>query len=82
VTADVPRLPPGHAQARQQANSEHADLLFASSGIENEIVASADRLEVLPRLTVPVATTAYLRTFRVLRSVAAISVLPADRVSG
>jgi len=33
------------------------DLLFASSGIENEVVAGADRLEVLPRLTIPVATT-------------------------
>lgn len=26
------------------------DLLFASSGIENEVVVAADRLEVLPRL--------------------------------
>jgi predicted nucleotidyltransferase len=42
------------------------DLLFASSGIENEIVASADRLEVLPRLTVPVATTAHLIATKVL----------------
>ncbi|MGH3404063.1 MAG: hypothetical protein ACRDRJ_16405, partial [Streptosporangiaceae bacterium] len=32
------------------------DLLFASSGIENEVVASATRLEVLPRLSAPVAT--------------------------
>ena len=42
------------------------DLLFASSGIENEIVAAADRLEVLPRLTVPVATTAHLIATKVL----------------
>jgi hypothetical protein len=42
------------------------DLLFASSGIENEVVASADRLEVLPRLTVPVATTAHLIALKVL----------------
>jgi hypothetical protein len=42
------------------------DLLFASSGIENEVVASADRLEILPRLTVPVATTAYLIALKVL----------------
>ena len=42
------------------------DLLFASSGIENEIVASADRLEILPRLTVPVATTAHLIAMKVL----------------
>lgn len=42
------------------------DLLFASSGIENEVVASADRLEVLPRLTVPVATTAHLIAMKAL----------------
>jgi hypothetical protein len=42
------------------------DLLFASSGIETEVVASADRLEVLPRLTIPVATTAHLIALKVL----------------
>jgi hypothetical protein len=42
------------------------DLLFASSGIENEVVASADRLEVLPRLTAAVATTAHLIALKVL----------------
>ena len=31
------------------------DLLFASSGIESEVVAAAARLEVLPQLTAPVA---------------------------
>ena len=42
------------------------DLLFASSGIENEVVANADRLEVLPHLTVPVATTPHLIALKVL----------------
>jgi hypothetical protein len=42
------------------------DLLFASSGIEGEVVATADHLEVLPRLTVPVATTAHLIALKVL----------------
>jgi hypothetical protein len=42
------------------------DLLFASSGIENEVVANADRLEVLPRLVVPVATTPHLIALKVL----------------
>jgi len=42
------------------------DLLFASSGIENEVVASADLLEVLPGLTIPVATTAHLIALKVL----------------
>lgn len=42
------------------------DLLFASSGIENEVVAGADRLEVLPGLSVPVATTAHLIALKAL----------------
>jgi hypothetical protein len=42
------------------------DLLFASSGIENEIVADADHLEVLPRLSAPVATTAHLIALKAL----------------
>jgi predicted nucleotidyltransferase len=42
------------------------DLLFASSGIENEVVGSAERLEVLPRLTIPVATTPHLIALKVL----------------
>jgi hypothetical protein len=42
------------------------DLLFASSGIENDVVASADHLEVLPHLTAPVATIAHLIALKVL----------------
>lgn len=42
------------------------DLLFASSGIETEIVAEADHLEVLPHLSAPVATTAHLIALKVL----------------
>jgi Nucleotidyl transferase AbiEii toxin, Type IV TA system len=42
------------------------DLLFASSGIEGEVVASATRLEVLPQLTAPVATTGHLIALKVL----------------
>lgn len=42
------------------------DLLFASSGIEQEVVASADRLEVLPGLVLPVATTAHLIALKLL----------------
>jgi len=36
------------------------DLLFASSGIEAEIVAEATAIEVLPGLTLPVATVGHL----------------------
>jgi predicted nucleotidyltransferase len=42
------------------------DLLFASSGIEAEVVASAEPLEILPSLTVPVARTGHLITLKLL----------------
>lgn len=42
------------------------DLLFASSGIENEVVASATRLEVLPGLSAPVATIGHLIALKTL----------------
>jgi hypothetical protein len=42
------------------------DLLFASSGIESELVASATRLEVLPRLSAPVATVGHLIALKTL----------------
>jgi predicted nucleotidyltransferase len=42
------------------------DLLFASSGIEAEVVADAEVLELLPNLRIPVATTAHLVALKVL----------------
>lgn len=42
------------------------DLLFASSGIEPEIAAAAEALEVLPGLVVPVATLGHLVALKVL----------------
>jgi predicted nucleotidyltransferase len=42
------------------------DLLFASSGIEREIVAGADPLELLPGLTVKVARVEHLIALKVL----------------
>ena len=42
------------------------DLLFASSGIEREVVAAAERLEVLPGLHLPVATSAHLVALKLL----------------
>ncbi len=42
------------------------DLLLASSGIEHEIVAEAEQIEVLPGLTAPVATTGHLITLKLL----------------
>lgn len=42
------------------------DLLFASSGIEAEIVAAATSIEILPDLQVPVASTGHLIALKVL----------------
>jgi predicted nucleotidyltransferase len=42
------------------------DLLFASSGIEGEIVAEAEILEVLPELLVPVARIEHLIALKIL----------------
>ena len=42
------------------------DLMFASSGIEGEVVASADTLDVLPGLAIPVASVGHLIAMKVL----------------
>jgi predicted nucleotidyltransferase len=42
------------------------DLLFASSGIESEIVTEAESIELLPNLTVNVARTPHLIAMKVL----------------
>ncbi len=42
------------------------DLLFASSGIEPELVDAAERLELLSNLTIPVARTGHLIALKVL----------------
>jgi predicted nucleotidyltransferase len=47
------------------------DLLFASSGIEPEIVESAQRIELLAGLVVPVAVTGHLIALKVLSRSAA-----------
>lgn len=42
------------------------DLLFTSSGIEPEICRDADRLQIAPRLTVPVAQAGHLVAMKLL----------------
>jgi predicted nucleotidyltransferase len=42
------------------------DLLFASSGIESEIVDAADRIEVVPGLRLPVAGVGHLIALKLL----------------
>jgi len=42
------------------------DLLFASSGIETEVVAEAEPIELLPNLTIGVARTGHLIALKIL----------------
>jgi predicted nucleotidyltransferase len=42
------------------------DLLFASSGIEPEVVAAAEQLEVVPGVHMPIATTGHLIALKLL----------------
>lgn len=42
------------------------DLLFASSGIETEIAAASEKLEVMPGVIVPVASAGHLLALKVL----------------
>ncbi len=42
------------------------DLMFASSGIEDEVVAASEMLEILPGASAPVATTAHLLALKTL----------------
>lgn len=50
----------------EQADGVVVDLLFASSGIEPEIVALADTIEVLPGLLLPVIGTGHLLALKIL----------------
>lgn len=47
-------------------SSAFIDLLFANSGIEEEVVRRADRLEVLPDVFMPVASIGHLIALKVL----------------
>lgn len=51
---------------RQSERSVFVDLLFASSGIEPEIVNSAEEIELLEGVTLAVATRAHLIALKVL----------------
>ncbi|CAN5639038.1 nucleotidyl transferase AbiEii/AbiGii toxin family protein [soil metagenome] len=54
------------ATVRLQSESGILDLLFASSGIENETVDEAERLEILPGILVPVARVPHLMALKLL----------------
>ena len=62
----VGRLATARLTRAHQSARPVIDLLFASSGIEREVVAEADLLEMLPQLHVRVATTAHLIALKVL----------------
>jgi hypothetical protein len=47
-------------------SSAFIDLLFANSGIEQEVVLGADRLEVLPGVFLPVASIGHLIALKAL----------------
>ena len=47
-------------------SSAFIDLLFANSGIEDEIVRRSDRLEVLPEVFMPVASIGHLIALKAL----------------
>ncbi len=61
--ATVRLLPPGETE-----EGVVVDLLFASSGVETEVVHSADRITVFPDVQLPVATLAHLVALKVLAS--------------
>jgi len=62
----VGRLATARLTRSPQPTSPIVDLLFASSGIEAEIVAEAEEIELLPQLRVRVATTGHLIALKVL----------------
>lgn len=62
----VGRLATARLTRGRQPTRPVVDLLFASSGIEPEVVAEADMLELLPQLHVRVATTSHLIALKVL----------------
>lgn len=49
-----------------QPSAPVIDLLFASSGIEREVVTDAERLELLPKFTIGVARTGHLIALKIL----------------
>ena len=62
----VGRLATVRVTRSTNADAPVVDLLFASSGIEPEIVAAAESIELLPNLTINVARTGHLIALKVL----------------
>ena len=64
--AAVGRLATARLTRSRESASPVVDLLFASSGIEGEIVAEAEMIELLPGLRIRVASAAHLIALKVL----------------
>jgi predicted nucleotidyltransferase len=62
----VGRLATARLTPPQAAGASVVDLLFASSGIEHEVVAEAESIEVLPDLMIPVAQAGHLIALKLL----------------
>jgi predicted nucleotidyltransferase len=62
----VGRLATVRLSESPQAEAPMVDLLFASSGIELEVVAEAEVIELLPGLAIAVARTGHLMALKVL----------------
>ena len=62
----VGRLATARLSQSQESSGPVIDLLFASSGIEPEVVADADDIELLPQLRVHVAAIGHLIALKVL----------------
>jgi hypothetical protein len=62
----VGRLATARLTRSSQARAPVIDLLFASSGIEREVVAEAEPLELLPKLVISVARVGHLIALKVL----------------
>jgi DNA-binding TFAR19-related protein (PDSD5 family) len=62
----VGRLATVRLTRSSQPQAPVVDLLFASSGIEREVVTEADLIELLPNLTIGVARTGHLIALKVL----------------
>lgn len=54
------------ALAGEDVRGAVVDLLFASSGIEPEVVAAADSIEIVPGFSVPVASLGHLIALKIL----------------
>ena len=60
------RLATARLSAPPSGSGVVVDLLFASSGIEEEVVKAAEPLEIIPGLTIPVARVGHLLALKVL----------------